>query len=369
MPITEKYVTPSGAGTNDGLSEANAFSWAQFVTDFNLQSAGGVRYNIKQGTYSGLSTAVLTGDGTATNPLIIRGYKTTIGDATVGRLSTGLLDTSNMPHLQFASTAFINGAGATFTILESVRVSASNANRSVSLGASSVFFNCKIDMTAGNSGVAIEGSEPTSVLQCDLSNASTTGAPICGVVGPIIGNFITGATTAGAGISYGGGVYPIIGNVIVGCGIGIDKTLASGRVYVCNNTISGCGGDGIRIVTTTTNVFSIIGNHVTGCGGFGINLNTPAAPFVLSHNRLRNNTSGNVNGGGDWATAQTWLHVTTAGSNAADFTNSGSSDYSLKTTAPGFGKNVAALANIGANGSPASSAGSRLVGPSTLVSA
>jgi len=84
MAITERYVTTTGAGAHDGTSEADAFSWAEMITDLNTPRVG-YRYNVKQGTYSLSATTTLTGDGTATSPNIIRGYKTTIGDATLGR--------------------------------------------------------------------------------------------------------------------------------------------------------------------------------------------------------------------------------------------------------------------------------------------
>lgn len=79
MAFTERYTTSAGAGAHDGTSEANAFSWTEMVTDWNAGSRQGYRYNLK-GNVTLAADAVFTGDGTISNPIVLRGYSSTIGD-------------------------------------------------------------------------------------------------------------------------------------------------------------------------------------------------------------------------------------------------------------------------------------------------
>lgn len=76
MAWTERYVTPAGAGANNGTSEANAWTLAQAAAAV----AAGHRLNIKAGTYSIASTLSFSFAGTSSAPIAMRGYKTTIGD-------------------------------------------------------------------------------------------------------------------------------------------------------------------------------------------------------------------------------------------------------------------------------------------------
>lgn len=365
MAITERYVSSAGGGAHDGSTEADAYSLSEFVTAFNAVSTGGIRFNLKQDTYTGLSTMTLTGDGTATSPIIIRGYKTTIGDATRGRTSLGVLDTSNMPHLQFNSNNFFDANGANFLIVEAVKITTGNTSRIGRLGASSEWIGCDVNNTS--SGDGLEGNEPTSVVQCDVTIASTTGAHGINMAGTIVGCRVKGPPTAGTGIRLSGANYPCSENVIIGFTTGIDKITAAARNRIANNTIVNCGGNGITIVNTSTIWFGIESNHITGCGGYGIQLNTPACPFTLLNNRMRDNNGGgsglNIGGGGDWMTAGQQRDVVSDDSDADDFVDSGSNDFSLKTTAAAYHRGLAYLTNIGANGSPAGGGSGIILNP------
>ena len=93
MAITERYVTSGAAGGGDG-SSGNPWT----LTEALANMAAGDRINIKaDGTYTRSANDTVTPDGTATSPIILRGYTTTIGDATLGRASGGALDSSKMP--------------------------------------------------------------------------------------------------------------------------------------------------------------------------------------------------------------------------------------------------------------------------------
>ena len=71
----EKYVTVTGGGSHDGLSEANAYNLKEMVSNL----AGGIRMNVKAGDY-GSAEIVINKGGYIGNPLIIEGYAKIAGD-------------------------------------------------------------------------------------------------------------------------------------------------------------------------------------------------------------------------------------------------------------------------------------------------
>ena len=95
--------------------------------------------------------------------------------------------------------------------------------------------------------------------------------------------------------------------------------------------------------------------------GYGIDFNTSTCPKILGNNRFRDNTGGNVNGGGDWETATSRENITSDDADADDFVAAASDDYSLKAGAAATSKGVGYLIDIGAHGSPVVTAGGGLL--------
>lgn len=354
MAITERYVTTTGAGLHDGTSEANAFDWAEMVTDLNTPRVG-YRYNVKQGTYSLSATTTLTGDGTTTSPNVIRGYATNIGDATLGRLANGQLDTSKMPTLEYGSTFRLNASGADHIILEALIVTATASNvGGISLSNTAFCVNCHVTNNGTSGTFGIEGGQITSEVNCCDVYVPAGGASSVGI------NAAGGVRNCRVKCNDGAGMRAndstnIIGNTIYECERGINVT--SGRTDIANNTIHGCTGDGIR-VNSNTSVSRIDGNHITSNGGWGINFVTSTSAKFLTNNRFRNNTSGTITGDGDFGIATNQLNYTAGTSDDTEDYNDPTNDtYALKSTAVGYQKGLANLSNIGANGTPASSGG------------
>jgi hypothetical protein len=109
MAITEKYVSDAGAGAHDGSSAVNAFSWAEMITDINAGSKAGNRYNVIKGAGAiarTTTTDTISGSGSATSPIIIRGYNSGITDGFQGRAASGgALVTTNMPVITYTLRA------------------------------------------------------------------------------------------------------------------------------------------------------------------------------------------------------------------------------------------------------------------------
>lgn len=368
MAITERYVRADAAGGGDGTTDANsgatgAFTWGEMITDINTPRVG-YRYNVKQGTYSLSATTTITGDGTTTSPNIIRGYKDTPGDATLGRGANGLIDTSNMPTISYTSSSYnFSASGANYLIVESLIIEG-NTGSSMALvsGTGSCIFNCVVNQNTTSVGDGIENGSSSMILGCDvyLPNGSSSAAEALSTLGPTIANKVfMGAN--GTGINLRNNPNLIAFNTVVGGNVGINKNTAGQTALVLFNTVADASGDGIDFAGASTARVIIIGNHVTGCGGYGIDFNSSTCDKYVYANRFRDNTSGNMSATDDWSGSTNVFQVDTAGSDSVDFTSVASLDYSLKSTAPAYQKALFAhYMNIGGNGTPAgASAGTR----------
>jgi hypothetical protein len=189
---------------------------------------------------------------------------------------------------------------------------------------------------------------------------------VISITGSAAGNRVTG-NNAAVGIYVGNnGGKSIALNTVYNCGPGITKN-TTGAEFDCGfNTIVNCAGDGIDIVTSSTAQCNIYCNHITGCGGWGIDFNTSTCQKYLFNNRFRDNTSGSINGDGDYGTSSNWLNVTSDDTDALDFTSQGSNDYSLKAGAAATSRGIGYLVDIGANGSPVVSSSGGMIGGGNL---
>ena len=357
MAITERYVTVTGAGAHDGTSEGNAFTWAEMITDINTPRVG-YRYNVKAGTYAnGTTGTTLTGDGTTTSPNIIEGYNTSAGDLrSNGRSSGGALNTTNFPVISYTgATAKFTASGANYLVLRCLSITAAANTATCVIGDGIVMQRCSVSATGGNaSSQAINAANSTEMFaieDCDcitavsgatsavnISNIGTAGIYGCRIKCP------NGAAIA-TSVSL-----RIIGNTLYESVNGIAVTATNVRVVIIGNTIVNNTGDGIDIVTSTTVPHVIIGNHITGNGGWGIDFNTSTCQKILGWNRFRDNTSGAVNGGGDWETGTSVFNVTSDDTDAIDFTDQANDDYSLLNNAPAILSGIGYRNPIGAHG-------------------
>lgn len=357
MALTKRYVRADAAGGGDGTTDTNsgangAFTWAEMIADLNTPHAA-YKYLVKTGTYAqGATATTLTGDGTTTSPIVIEGFNSTEGDLYLGRSSGGALNTTNFPEITF-STGNFDASGAQFLRVACLKFSCTgNAGTLVDLTARGMIINCDVSAGGTTKGISL-GSSDAEAINCDVTTAASGGTYGirtlsdddmvfgCRITCPN-GNGITCRST------------PVIANNTIfdcgGNGIGTDN-IAS-RPTIISNTIANCSGDGINIITASTGFHTIVGNHITGNGGYGINFNTSTCVKLLGFNRFRDNTSGNVSGGGEWEEGTSQANVTSDDTDADDFTDATTDDYSLVAGAPATSKNVGYLIDIGANGTP-----------------
>ena len=134
-------------------------------------------------------------------------------------------------------------------------------------------------------------------------------------------------------------------------GIGINCDLnSSNNCRIIGNTIVNNTGDGIDVATGTTGAMHIASNHITGNGGYGIDFNTSTCVKMLGFNRMRDNSSGDINGGGDWEEGTSVANVTSDDTDAIDFVDQANDNYLLKSAAPGVAKAPGYRVPMGGNG-------------------
>ncbi len=364
MALTERYVNDAGSGSADGSSEANAMSFATFtdymVTGGSFTAAAGDRFNIKGAITSRTTTTdTWLNGGTATSPVIIRGYNSTIGDlTTLARTNgNGALVTTNYPTLTY-TTGGITITGS-FIIVEALSITSARTQATVTTnsGANLAFVSCAITNSGTNAkAMALDASSGgCTALNCDLNltgasggsaaiecNGTSSACDTCRI--KVVSATANGIKTASSAVLFGNTIYS-------SGGVGIFMETSTGRPYIRNNTIVANSGDGINIVTGTTNMQRIIGNMITDNTGDGIDLTQTSIAGFSAYNRLRDNAN-SYNNSGDWTTATSYGQASTdtgtTGTTATDYVNFGSNDYRIISTSPATSA-APALFSIGAN--------------------
>lgn len=367
MAITERYVRADAAGGGDGTTDTNsgangAFTWAEMITDINTPRAG-YRYNVKAGvgTYSLGATTTITGDGSTTSPNIIQGFTTTIGDAVRGRLSGGALDDSLMPTIAYSSTYYLAVTGADYLQIRGLKITGDRNGALVHVQTGAVVDGSVCtNASTGSSAVGVLAAVgTTSVVNCDVTMSSGHASSI-GVssVGTVMYNRVNmPASGTGIAITNNSG-KPVAFNTVIDGTTGISK-LTVGAEFACfSNTVYGCSGDGIDIVTSSTALCYVFNNLIVDCGGYGVDFNTSTCMKILFNNRFRDCAGGNYNGDGDYGAAGKHGDVTTdTGGPETDFVNYAGGDFAMLSGSPGIHKAAGYLLNIGANGTPVASSG------------
>lgn len=353
MAITEKYVSAAGSGSADGSSEANAMSWASMVTDINAGSKAGNRYNVIKGAGAiarTTTTDTISGSGSSTSPIIIRGYTTTITDGYQGRTSNNaaLITTT------FAVVTYTTGRlsiTGSWIITECLDITSAASAATLTGSPNGAVTRCKATNSGTNGSAAgITTSSNTIVYDNDafMTGASGGNAAIVGAAGARVAcNRVT--ATACIGITTPNGVAVVVDNLIYACGgIGISKISTGSISFIHGNTVVGGGGDGIDIVTGSTVLDMITNNMITDNTGNGIDGVSAANAIFASHNRTRDNSAAD-NSATDWLAATKYSQVTTdTGGASTDYTNTAGADYTLISASPAKGVGLFNFRDIGA---------------------
>jgi hypothetical protein len=354
MALTEKYVSALAAGGGDG-SSGSPFTWAEMVTEINAGSAAGIRYNVKgDGTYSLSSSTTISGSGTLASPIIIRGYKTTIGDGYLGRNSNGALISTNMPSIVYdAGFSRLNVSGS-YIILETLNISSNTTGtlaHLVTIQVGSVIKSCIVTnpvTSSAGGGVNLNGVAGVC-FDCDIYLTGTSGG-VVGVTtatqdGRVLSTRIGVSSPAGTGINVGHSNTLALNTIYGTDGIGVYSSSAIRSPALINNTIVGFG-TGVLLERGINILQCMVNNLITDSSGYAFNLVTGAS--FISNTRIRNNTHGYQISGSDWFTGTMYNVISGAGARTVDYTDPSSNNYGLTATSPAVNAGAPASLSIGA---------------------
>lgn len=340
MSITEKYCTTTGAGAHDGSSEANAWS----LTEALSNAAAGQRVNVKKGTYTLAANFAPTNAGTVSQPMIWRGYNSTIGDLDITAVlnqKTLEIDATNMPLFDGGSSwAVIPTA---HMIFEAIAVTQSGDRRSFQINNTNIMaYLCKLECSgnsANQAAVAI-ASAGGALCFCECNQTNTGGSSFGAIYGTAAARIhgcrvrgkSSGSTNAAIILAGGSSVTDTI--AIHDGGIGINFNATTNNSAVVNCTVIGANTDfwGINGVATIAPL--IINCNGTDGGRFWNNANsgTSDRPVYRMFNRTRNNTNADV-GSADWP-----IYGAITADRGSDYVDlSGKTDYRLVNTSPALG--------------------------------
>lgn len=360
MAMTTKYVSTAGGGSHDGSSWANAFTFAEMVSDINAGGKAGTIYSVLKGTYGLSADVTITGDGSTSSPIIIQGCNATPGDLrNAKRNAAGALDSSNMPVFSW-SPGRLDASGGDKIVFESVRFTGSPSYYLIQAGDNCKFVNCVVENTSTNSAASTIGTSGNHIqmVNCDLSGGGTSAsyAVNVGHAYAVLRNCrITGNGYGLACTSSSSCVA--VENLILNCPTGGIYVGSGAWCYPDKNTIYACG-DGI-VYQSGSSLAAVAGeNHITDCTGYAVRYNGNTIPKTRFGLRTRDNASGVDDATGDWDDNCDFFPVTTdAGGASTDFTASGSGDFTLVATAAAVGAGINPYCDIGAFGAARTSGG------------
>jgi hypothetical protein len=350
MSVVTRYFSTAAAGAGDGTSWADRaalFSggvWSTVITQFaGFAGSDSLLCYIGPGAYTitnEFTTTDFTGVGgtapSAANPLFLHGCDSSGNPLTPPdpnwTSDMPPWDDSSLPVL--ATTTNIAVFSGLVIFLRLLKCTATARNGSVVSAGSGCDWCVITNSTSNTSSVGTTISRATnSVLSCTgtsynvVLDIGSTYVDNCRVIGSAgaSGNrngIVFSATTAHASISR----CTVVG--VGGVGILNASSNAANIQSYFRNTVVGCGSDGIRFpaVASQTGASACRQNYVSGCGGYGINVQS--ANVFAPGNRLRDNTSGNLNGLGNYPDLGNY---TTDSDDATEFVNSAIGDYRIKS--------------------------------------
>ncbi len=357
------------------MSLASPLTLSEAIAAANGGTETGSRFNVQEGTYNRASTDTISAGGSATSPTVFRGFKLLIGDGHQGYTSNGsALVTTHMPLIIMASGTLISITG-NWIVFESINIQGNRPGTILTLATDSEVKSCVV--TNSNTNAATAGMQINTrckAIDCDATLTGASGGLACfttstGTLGVVFQGcraHTTSTTAAGFATSSAGSPH-FINCLAYKCGVGIvinnSNVAFAGVILGC--TLVGNASDGIR-APALTGLAWIANNLITDNGGYGITGST--SPAALHNNRFRDNTSGAISIGADWATATSYGHVTTdAGGPETDYVDYANDDYRLVASSPAVGAGLPAPTSIGCFQRSAASGSGRLIGGGLII--
>lgn len=372
MALTEIYGSSlQSDGSGDGTI-GNPYSIADGQA---AVTSVGTRLNLKaDGTYdiSSLGFA-LGGSGSTTSPVIIRGYKTTVGDTSIGGSlysrtnGNGPRVTTNMVRLNLGT--LVQAIGAHDCILEGLYITGTCAGALMNpTGINILFVSCVFENASTNAsatGITV-GAADFNLVDCDVTLTGASGGSAGVACGATLCNLTANRIKGGPapGITISTGAQRIVHNTIYRSAgaASINVTGTTGNPYIGFNTIVNQGGtgDGIKFAAAQTKLQCVIGNLITDNAAYGLDFASAVASVVSAFNRFRGNGTNPSTGATDWLAATSYGNVTTG--STTDYVAPASDDYRLLASSPAAATGIPGGNNIGSGPAQSSGGGSSKLG-------
>lgn len=357
--VVERWFATAAAGAGDGTSHANraalfsAGNWSTVLTGFNFAGSDSMKAYIEAGTYT--ITAALAGGSftnapTPANPLIFVGADTSGNQLSIPDPSwtsaQAAWSTSTLPTLNTTTnivTINLTTGSAVHCYLINFTASGRTGGQVLSIGGG--LFWCQVTNSAANT----LASAVTNVTQVYGSVLSCTGSSYDAIFAPVTADrHVSNSRFIGVTGSSGNrrGIVGTINNTfdlitVINCGgEGIIYTGASAsqNVKISRSVIANNGGAGLKANSTASQTlgYDTSGCMITGNGAAGIDGNSNAARWLVQHNRLRNNSGGDITGLGNYPTNLD--NTTTAGSDATEYVDATNGDFRIRYGSVYWGK-------------------------------
>jgi hypothetical protein len=311
VAIVTRYFSTADAGTGDGTTWANraellpSGNWDTIITGFAFNGTDSLKCMVGPGSYTcsqQLATGLFANAPTNANPLTFAGCDSSgvaleIPDP--GWVSCEpAWDDSTLPVI--ATTTNVGTSLIANWYL--IKMTASGRNGYV-LGGGSASWCVLVNTTANSSAIAASGVGFLESCVCKCTGSSydvvvSQGNAVWATNTRIEG--VAGSSGNRRGFAQTGNGSYLTGVTVVNCGgAGIEYTgtstgqfLRVTRCVVANNA-----GSGIKSNSTASQTlnYHVAGCLITGNGAYGIDAQSEGQ-FVITQNRLRDNTSGNTNG-------------------------------------------------------------------------
>jgi len=260
--FTERYVSVAGGGAHDGTTEADAWTLAEMIT---AAPAANTRVNIISGSYS--TGAITWLGGTLLQPVVYRGYQTTIGDLdSTARASDGSLDATGFPVITVTAatvpaayavwqnisfTGAISGSIIGSGTLDSIRIehckivnTQNNAAAAcVTIDDNSTFINSDFSCTGAAHGALVNPDANAMAIGCRFQgvDADTMYVPGFGTVAQCV--FVGNGTNKGLDFGNSSGLMVLTGNTFYNLTTSVElpNAVLSFPVIITNNMVTDCG--------------------------------------------------------------------------------------------------------------------------------
>jgi len=347
VSLIEHYVTADGADTY--ANSTNPATPCSLATA--LAGAGqGDRINVKAGAYS-QGTVTMPG-GTAVDPIVWRGYYSTIGDLdNLGRSAAGALVTTNMPDITITAT----WTPAPFCVLQNLDITGALSSALIASSTNDgwIMESCRIINTQNNAAAScVQGDDMCAAVNCDFQcTGAAHGFLLDSDNSVVIQSCRFQVVADKPCVQCQTGFINdslFIGNAAAGTGIAVQAS-ATVSLVLSNCTFYSLAAALTYPNAAGQNIPIVINCHATDCTVLFNNLYsaTDEAYVVEYRNRTRDCGAPATRTG--FVNAILAGEVTTdTGGIETDCNDAGSGDFRLISAAPGFGAGPFPAQHIGA---------------------